>query len=383
MARYKYKKWTGLLLAAITSAGVLAGCGSTLKTQDPVTEHTTEENPAESRIVVDHAGNEVTLPAEIERIAITTITPLPSVYCLFDGSAEKLIGMSPSSMAAAENSLLADVIPGLTDIPTGFMSGNEVNVEELLAMEPDVVFYREGSKDEYEKLSAAGIPAVAFSVSQWGSDSIATFEAWVNLLGEVLGEEDKAAGIADYGREVYDRIQERLATAENLETPGILWLYKYADGTITTSGNSHFGEWWAEATGAVNAASEINGSDVEINMEQIYEWDPDMIYITNFVPYLAEDLQNNLIDGHDWSVVRAVQEGNVYKCPLGMYRWYPPSSDTPMMLLWIAKTNHPELFADIDMEAEMKNYYKRFYNVELTDEHMEKIFNPVREAAGA
>ena len=383
MARYKYKKWTGLLLAAITSAGVLAGCGSTLKTQDPVTEHTTEENPAESRIVVDHARNEVTLPAEIERIAITTITPLPSVYCLFDGSAEKLIGMSPSSMAAAENSLLADVIPGLTDIPTGFMSGNEVNVEELLAMEPDVVFYREGSKDEYEKLSAAGIPAVAFSVSQWGSDSIATFEAWVNLLGEVLGEEDKAAGIADYGREVYDRIQERLATAENLETPGILWLYKYADGTITTSGNSHFGEWWAEATGAVNAASEINGSDVEINMEQIYEWDPDMIYITNFVPYLAEDLQNNLIDGHDWSVVRAVQEGNVYKCPLGMYRWYPPSSDTPMMLLWIAKTNHPELFADIDMEAEMKNYYKRFYNVELTDEHMEKIFNPVREAAGA
>lgn len=381
-----YKKWTGILLAAIASAGVLAGCGNVKKTEDTVVTESTveaEENAAETRVVVDHAGNEVYLPAKIERIAITTITPLPSVYCLFDGSAEKLVGMSPSSMAAAENSLLADVIPGLTDIPTGFMSGNEVNIEELLAMEPDVVFYREGSGDEYEKLSAAGIPAVAFSVSQWGSDSIATFEAWVKLLGEVLGEEDKAAGIADYGREMYDRIQERLASAENLEKPSVLWLYKYADGTITTSGNSHFGEWWADATGAVNAASDIEGSDVEINMEQIYEWNPDMIYITNFVPYLAEDLQNNAIEEHDWSVVRAVQEGKVYKCPLGMYRWYPPSSDTPMMLLWLAKTNHPELFEDMDLEAEMKTYYERFYNVELTDEHMEKIFNPVREAAGA
>ena len=375
----KYKKWTGILLAAITSAGMLAGCGNAQKTEDPGMTETTEK----TRVIVDHAGNEVMLPEEIERIAITTITPLPSVYCLFDGSAEKLVGMSPSSMSAAENSLLADVIPELTEVPTGFMSGNEVNIEELLVMEPDVVFYREGSQEEYEKLSAAGIPAVAFSVSQWESDSIATFEAWVKLLGDVLGQEDKAAGITDYGREMYDRIQERLASVPNLNKPSILWLYKYVDGTITTSGNRHFGEWWANAAGAVNAASEVDGSDVEINMEQIYEWDPDKIYITNFVPYLAEDLQNNAITGHDWSVVRAVQEKQVYKCPLGMYRWYPPSSDTPMMLLWLAKTNHPELFADIDMEAEMKDYYKRFYNVELTDEHMEKIFHPVREAAGS
>ena len=119
-------------------------------------------------------------------------------------------------------------------------------------------------------------------------------------------------------------------------------------------------------------------------MEQIYEWDPDMIFITNFVPYLAEDLYNNAgFEGHDWSVVRAVQEGNVYKCPLGVYRWYPPSSDTPLMLLWMAQTIYPELFEDINLEEEMKDYYKNFYNIELTDEDIVKIFHPTREAAGA
>lgn len=400
----KNKRFISGLLTAVMCVGLLAGCGSTAKdnASTGAAESTVAENAGNTeaeissndnaitgdaengtRTIVDHAGHEVTLPAEINRIAITSITPLPSVYCMFEGSADRLIGISPSSMAAAENSLLAEIVPDIVDVPTDFMAGGEVNIEELIAMEPDVVFYRAGNEEEYQQLTAAGLTAVAFSTTDWGSDSVETFEAWVTLLGEVLQEEDKAAGIAEYGREVYDMIQERVATVDESEKPRILFLYKYSDGSIQTSGNSHFGQYWADATGAINVAEENDASNVEINMEQVYEWDPDMIYITNFVPYLSEDLYNNAIDGHDWSVVRAVQEENVYKCPLGVYRWYPPSSDTPLMLLWMAKTNYPELFEDIDLETEMKEYYKNFYNVELTDENIEKIFNPSREAAGA
>lgn len=395
-----YKKFACSFLAAAMCISALTACGNakrgeqettaqqTLAQEQEISEEKAEESTEETvseagtRVVIDHAGNEVELPAEIHRIAITSIMPLPSVYCLFDGSADRLVGINPSSKAAAENSLLADVIPEIKDVPSDFMQGSEVNIEELLAMKPDVVFYRVGNGDEYEKLSAAGIPAVGFSTTEWGSNSIETFEAWVDLLGKVLNEEDKAAGIADYGREVYDMIQERLADVSEEDKPRILWLYKYADGTIETSGAKHFGQWWADATGAVNVAEAQDASSVQINMEQVYEYDADKIFITNFVPYLAEDLYDNAIDGHDWSVVRAVQEQEVYKCPLGMYRWYPPSSDTPLMLLWMAKVNHPELFADIDMEAEMKTYYERFYDVTLMDENMERIFNPVREAAG-
>jgi iron complex transport system substrate-binding protein len=64
-----------------------------------------------------------------------------------------------------------------------------------------------------------------------------------------------------------------------------------------------------------------------------------------------------------------------------MYRWYPPSSDSPLSLLWLAKQNHPDLFADIDLPEEIKKYFIRFYNVELTDEDIVKIMNPPREAA--
>lgn len=344
------------------------------------------ENTAETstRTIVDHLGNEVTLPENIETIVTTSITPMPSVYCMFAGSAERLIGMSPSSMAAAENSILADIMPEILEVSTDFMTGGEVNVEELITMNPDVIFCNASKEDEYNQLRAAGLPVVAVSTSQWGADSVETFEGWVTLLGEVLGEEDKAAGITEYGREVYNMIQERVSTLDESEKLSVLFLYNYKDGVIRTSGNSHFGQYWADATGTINVAESQDASSLEINMEQIYEWDPDIIYVSNFVPYLAEDFYNNEgYEGHDWSVVRAVQEGNVYKCPLGVYRWYPPSSDTPLMLLWLAKTNYPELFEDIDLEVEMKTYYSEYFGIELTEEDIEKIFHPTREAAGA
>ena len=90
---------------------------------------------------------------------------------------------------------------------------------------------------------------------------------------------------------------------------------------------------------------------------------------------------DNTIDNADWGSVKAVQDGEVYKIPLGMYRWYPPSSDTPLMLEWFAKQMYPEKFEDVDMNTEVKEYYSEFYGIELTDEDVTTIFNPSREAA--
>jgi iron complex transport system substrate-binding protein len=120
----------------------------------------------------------------------------------------------------------------------------------------------------------------------------------------------------------------------------------------------------------------------KINMEQVYEWNPDMIFITNFSPRLAEDLLENKIEGTDWSLVKAVKEGKVYKFPLGMYRWFPPASDTPLVLQWLATKMQPELFKDIDMDKEIKDYYKKYYSVDLTDSDIQKIYSPARAASG-
>ena len=249
------KRMLSGFLTAMMCVSLLAGCGSVVQStttdstiveetvaEEDASAETTEIAEAQTRTVIDHLGNEVVIPAEINTIVTTSITPMPSVYCMFAGSAERLIGMSPSSKAAAENSLLAEIMPEIKEVSTEFMTGGEVNVEELVAMNPDVVFCSASKEDEYNKLKEAGLTVVAVSVSQWGSDSVETFEGWITLLGEVLGEEDKAAGITEYGREVYSMIQERVASVEESERPRVMFLYNYKDGVIKTSGNKHFGQ---------------------------------------------------------------------------------------------------------------------------------------------
>lgn len=62
------------------------------------------------RTIIDHAGNEVTLPEEINRIVVTDTLPLPSVLSLYLDSAEKLVGISPVSMSAAKLDFLVSCI---------------------------------------------------------------------------------------------------------------------------------------------------------------------------------------------------------------------------------------------------------------------------------
>lgn len=56
-------------------------------------------------------------------------------------------------------------------------------------------------------------------------------------------------------------------------------------------------------------------------------WDPDIIYLTTFSPAMPEDLYNNTIEGFDFSQLSAVKNQQVYKVPLGSYRWYAPSCE--------------------------------------------------------
>ena len=377
-----------LAVVAMASAMALAtvGCGAadasaqTETNTQATTEATTTEETSGERTIVDQVGNEVVLPEKIERVVITSLWPLPSVYTLFQGSAEGLVGMHPAAKAAAEGSMLSKVAD-LSGVETSFVQDGQINAEELMKLNPDLVLYNGASTDEYEILQKAGIPAVGFVANPSGDwNAIESVSSWMELLGNIFQKEDRATEIKEMGYEVLEEVQAKVSDIPEEEKERVLVLYRYSDEKMTVSGSGHFGNFWIEAVGGINAAGDVEGSP-EVNMEQIYAWNPDKIFITNFSSAMPEDLLNNAVDGDDWSSVKAVQDGEVYKIPLGMYRWYPPSSDTPLMLKWLAQKVYPEKFADMDIETEVKDYYKEFYNIELTDEDVTTIFNPSREAA--
>jgi iron complex transport system substrate-binding protein len=297
----------------------------------------------------------VELPTKIDRIAVCGILPLPSVIAIFFDSAEKIVGMSGTSMTAAANSLLGELYPEILQAETGFIDGTTVNVEELMKLQPDVVFYHASQKEVGDTLKNAGFPAVAISVNKWNYNCIETLNNWISLLSEIFPDNDKSAVVEEYSNRMYDLVQSRVAALPEDQRERAFFLYQYSDTTMMSSGQNFFGQWWADAIGAVNVGQEVEtDNQITVNMEQVYAWNPSLIFMTNFTTAYPEDLYGNTVGVYNWDPVEAVQNQRVYKMPLGMYRSFTPGVDTPVTLLWLAKTAYPALFEDIDILAETK-----------------------------
>lgn len=377
------KKILCMLLAGMMLISA-AGCGGNKEAaeqEESVTAETAEEVEEDKKtgthVITDHLGIEVEVPYEVNRIAVGNILPLPSVLTVFFDSAEKIVGMSPNSMSAAENGLLGELYPEVLNAETAYMNGTDINLEELMKLEPDVVFYSASQPDQGEQLRNAGFAAVAISVNKWEYNAIETLNHWIILLSEIFPDNDKTEIVAKYSKEYYELVQERVAGIPEEERERVFFLFKYTDTNMQTSGSKFFGQFWADAIGAINVAEEIEmDNQVDANMEQVYAWNPSTIFITNFTAAQPEDLYTNAIGNYDWSAIEAVQNEKVYKMPLGMYRSYTPGADTPVTLLWFAKTTYPELFEDINIIQETKDYYKEVFGLELTDDQAASIFAP-------
>lgn len=373
-----------ILMAAMM---LLSGCAGTANesepSQEPSNSETAEalEQTPEGRTVVDHDGIEVDIPEQIDRIAVGNIGPMASVLTLFLGSGESIVGMSPMSMSAAENGILGELFPELLDADTSFLQGSNINVEKLLTLEPDLVLIQSGQSEVRTQLENAGLTVVAFGVGTFKYDIINTYEAWIDLLSQIFPANDKMEEVTAYSKEVLELVQSRVSDIPETERKRALFLFQYDETQMVASGRNFFGQYWCESAGAVNVAQDIEAGQATITMEQVYEWQPDVIFITNFTNTKPADLYANAVGSDDWSLVKAVQEQQVYKMPLGSFRTYSVSADMPVTLLWVAKTIYPDLFSDIDTDAEVKDFYQRIYGVTLTDEQVAAMYDPRGDVA--
>lgn len=374
-------KRIGSVMLALVMAVSLVGCAGKGKESSETKQENTVTAKEDTHVVVDHAGNEVEVPYEINRIVVCDILPLSSVLTVFFDSADKIVGMSDTAMAAAKNGLLGELYPEILNAKTDFIEGSTVNTEELMKLEPDLVIYSASSPELGEQLRNAGFAAIALSVNKWEYNCIETLNNWISLLSEVFPDNDKTEIVEKKSNEMYDLVQERISEIPKEERENVFFLFKYSDAEIATSGKKFFGQWWADAMGSKNVAEELDTDNaVNVNMEQIYNWNPSVIFVTNFTTAGPDNLYNNTVGNYDWSVVDAVKNQRVYKMPLGMYRSYTPGADTPVTLLWMAKTTYPEHFADIDITEEAIRYYEEVFGVTLTEEQTESIFHPTSEA---
>lgn len=365
------KKWS-LVVGTAVLALALAACGNT----EDKKENTAKEEAFESYSFTDMDGHKVTIDEKIEDVYIVNMTPLPAVYAAYKGSAEGLVSVPADSLNIVKDTSFENVYPDLMEVPTN----SELNVEEILAVDPDVVFYTGGNEEAYKTLTDAGLTAVAFSTAMTqDANAIENTDEWVEQLAKVFNEEENSEKLLTYNEEAYKEITDKTATIAKEDKESAVIIFALADGTFTVAGGGHYSDFWLTSSGAINAAAELDKIQ-PVDIEQLMEWNPDKIFLTNFNAALPTDLYDNKIDGIDFSKLDAVQNKEVYKIPLGSYRWYAPSNESALMLKWMASVNQPKVFGDLDMSKEITSFYKEIYNYDLTTEEVDSMLNPQGKA---
>jgi iron complex transport system substrate-binding protein len=276
--------------------------------------------------------------------------------------------------------MLNIMAPGVAKASTGIFNGDTPNIEEIMNMSPDLVFAFadiEGALVPYE---TAGITALGIrAASAAGGDSIETLRGWFEVLAYTGGDRARMNAIIEEGNAAKKMIADTLSGSD-APNPSAIFIFSTSGNNLEIAGGNFFSEYWLKNSGADDPAARAFQGRKVVNMEQIYEWNPDIIYITNFTPMQPDDIYQNTAIGQDWSSLKAVANKRVHKVPLGIYRWFPPSGDTPLMLKWLAQKNHPDLFT-YSIESEIKDYYKKHYAYELSDDEVNFILNPAAAAA--
>ena len=361
------------LMAAAAAAGVSPIAAAEQKGSRPGT-----------RIVVDDNGDKVEVPEKIERVVVTNILPLASAVAVYLNAGSRNVGLHPASYSAAKNGLLVELYPEVLKADTGFIQGASLNIEALMALRPDVVLVNAPDRRMIDMIRGAGLAAFGISPSKWHYDVIETHNRWMQSLAQLFPEaKGKGELIEKKSREIAKMVADSTKDLPREERARNLFIFRYDAKSLVTSGKNFFGQYWCDAVGGINAAEGItaDNSNAVIGMEEVYGYDPDVIFITNFTAALPEDIYGSKIGGDDWSPVKAVREKRVYKMPLGIYRSYTPSADTPLTLLWMAKRVYPERFKDVDLTAEVKKYYQTVFGVSLTEKQISRMFSP--EAAAS
>ena len=345
-------------------------------TQSADDVNTQDTDDTGTHTVVDHAGNTVEVPNKITHVVIDQIPILSTYMSYFGGEAPYIVGFCGSFKDTISKTVLKNIAPELMESADTVYAQSDLNIEEIMKLEPDVILYNAGNTAHAEILQESGIPCIGFATvgHETEADPLNRYKQWLSLLEDVFGEEGKMDDFTAAGDAIVADVESLIATVPEEERPSALILWKYSDGVPQVSGNGTFGTYWLKHLGVTDVALEATGFS-QVSMEQIFNWNPDILFMDGpgLLSLTASDVLNNQVEGTDFSSIKAVQDGRVYGTTLGMWNWFTPNPDAPLVFAWLACNTYPDTFADYPLEETIREYYKQWYGYDVTDEEMEEM----------
>lgn len=362
------KRGLALVLAAGMSLSlVVSGCASRQKNTDSEStalESEVQESAAaesQQRSFTDSLGREFTFEEELTRVAVSGPLAQIAVFAL---APDRLAGIALDWNKEAEQYLDTEYyhLPVLGQLYGG---KGEMNLEEILTVDPQVIIdFGEPKKSAAEDLDALqeqiGIPFVHIT------GTLSTMDDAYRKLGELLGMEEEAEYLAEYCASNYEEV---LALAEGVEKEHLLYVTG-EDGLHVIPRGSYFAEVIDLLSDNIAVVDTISskGSGNEVDMEQILNWNPDVIIFSDMSIY------DKVEEMADWKNISAIQTGRYYEVPIGPYNWlgFPPSVHRLLGMWWMMKTVYPEA-ADYELYEKAAEYFALFYHCELSREQYDAL----------
>ena len=318
-----------------------------------------EEPAAETVMFTDSCGREVELPANITKIA-----PSGTVATMI------LAAFAPEELVCVGTQVSENQVPylyGIADLPvTGQLYGGKatLNLEELLATGAGNIidlgdFKVHCGRSDPALQEQTGLPCVFIEAD------LAHLADAFRSLGTILGKEERGEELAKLVEETMTMAAENSAKITEDQQLSVL----YSSGSDPLGTNAE-GSSQAQALGIVGAKNAVVLEDVSnkgggnmINMEQLYNFDPDVVLVTDAAA--LEIIETEAA----WQELRAVKDGRVYTVPCDPYCWLsaPPSMNMILGVWWLGNLLYPEVY-DYDMTAKAQEIYKVFWNYDLTAE---------------
>lgn len=366
------KKISKIVMSLLLALAILAGCDPKTETAESgkQTEQTTEQARQEQQTgtgetieFTDSAGRKVHIPKNVERIA--PVGP-PAQQMLLTFAPEKMVGLtrelSPSTTKYIGES--AAKLPAFG----AFYSSGDINMEAVAAADPQLIIDIGERKESVMKdmdgiQEQLNIPTIFIEATM---ESMG--DAYLKL-GQVLGKEKEGKEFSDYCTRTYKEVTDGLSKIPADQKKK--FLYTGGDHGLNVISKGSFHAEIADMMGenvAVLDKETSKGTGDAVSEEVILSWDPDIIL------FQTKSIYDSVKTDPVFSTLNAVKEGRVYETPAGPYSWLgsPPSVNRYMGMLWLGKLFYPENF-NYDLKEKTKEYYKLFYDYNLTDEEYAEL----------
>lgn len=241
--------------------------------------------------ITDMAGREITLAEPATRVVALTAADCEILYAL--GAGDLLVGRGE----------YCDYPAAVLEVPS-VQSGYETNLEQILALEPQVLLMAMMAQPEEHvaALEAAGVRVVVSDAQ----DIPGVYTA-IEMIGALLGRETEAAGMIDSMKAAFSELGEG-AGGDGEKT--VYFEVSPLEYGLWTAGADTFMNEIAELLGLRNAFADVSGW-AEISEEQVLERNPD--YIVTISMYFGEGPTpvEEILGRAGWQNVTAVKNGAI------------------------------------------------------------------------